>query len=94
MSKPIKITENVRSAALRRPLKPDVIRDADIAGLALHVTKKRSFWAIAYSPHGTNPATGKRWGSTRYEFGDGQIMAVTEARAAALGAKALVLAGP
>ena len=91
--RPIKITESVRSAALRRPLVPDVKPDCDIAGFALHVTRRRAFWAVTYSPHGINPATAKRWGSTRYEFGDAQTMAVWEARADALAAKALVMAG-
>ena len=84
---PIKITETVRGSALRRPLKPDVIWDAEIAALALHVTTRRGFWALTYSPHGTVPETGKRWGSTRHELGDAQAMAVTEARSEALTAK-------
>jgi hypothetical protein len=33
-----KITEAVRTAALRRPLKPDIIRDSEIPGLCLIVT--------------------------------------------------------
>ena len=90
---PIKITETVRGSALRRPLKPDVIWDAEIAGFALHVTTRRGFWALTYSPHGTNPETGKRWGSTRHELGDAQAMAVTEARSEALTAKGRVMAG-
>jgi hypothetical protein len=89
----IKITETVRSAALRRPLVPDVKYDSEIAGFALHLTTRRSFWALTYSPHGRHPKTSKRWGSTRYEFGDAQTMAVTEARSAALAAKALVMGG-
>ena len=36
--KPVKITEPVRSARLRRPLKPSVTHDVDTPGLALHVT--------------------------------------------------------
>jgi integrase len=90
---PIKITETIRSAMLKRPLKPDIAWDADISGFALHVVRKRSFWAFDYSPHGTNPSTGKRFGSTRYELGDGQTMPPWEARAAALAALALVRAG-
>ena len=58
----IRITESVRSVALRRPLKPSVTRDAEIAGLTLIVTTRRAFWAFVYQPRGVNPATGKRWG--------------------------------
>jgi integrase len=90
----IKITEAVRSNALRRPLKPSVTRDSEIPGLALHVTTRRSFWAFTYQPRGVNPATGKRWGGgTRHELCDAQMMPVSEARAAALAVKAVVRAG-
>ena len=58
----IRITEPLRSALLRRPLKPSVTRDADVPGLRLIVTRSRSFWAIVYQLRGTNPATGRRWG--------------------------------
>ena len=57
------------------------------------MTTRRGFWCLHYSPHGLNPETGKRWGSTRLELGDAQVMAVTEARSAALAAKARVMAG-
>ena len=89
-----KITEPLRSARLRRPLVPSVTKDTDIPGLALHVTTRRAFWALTYQPKGVNPATGKRWGGgVRYELGDAMLMAVSEARTAALAAKALVRAG-
>ena len=67
---PVKITETVRSAALQRPLVPDVIWDSEISGFSLRVGRKRGFWAIDYSPHGTNASTGNRFGSTRHEIGD------------------------
>ena len=73
-----KITEAVRTVALRRPLKPVVIRDGEIAGLCLIVTAKRSFWALVYQPRGINPATGKRWGGgTRHEICDAMLMPVS-----------------
>ena len=90
---PTKITETIRSAVLRHPLKPSVTRDSEIGALALHVTTQRGFWALAYSPHGLNPATGKRWGSIRHELGDAMTMTAAEARSAALAAKALVRQG-
>jgi integrase len=93
----IKITENDRTAALRRvdrKLTPAVIKDAEVAGFALHVTRRRSFYALSYQPHGINPRTGKRYGGgTRFELGDAMLMPIWEARAAALAAKALVRAG-
>jgi integrase len=90
----IKITETVRSAALRRPFAPSVIRDRDIPGLALHVTTRRGFWAVSYQPHGINPATGKRWGGgVRHELGDAMLMTVMEARTAAMTIKARVRMG-
>jgi integrase len=91
---PTKITETVRSALLRRPLKPSVTRDSGIPGLALHVTTRRSFWALSYQPKGINPATGKRWGGgVRFELGDAMTTTVSAARAAALAAKSLVRQG-
>jgi hypothetical protein len=90
---PIKITEPVRTAMLKRPFHPDVAWDADISGFALHVTLKRAFWAQHYSPAGRNPSTGKRRGSTRFELGDAVLMPIPNARAAALTAKAAVLDG-
>jgi integrase len=91
---PTKITETARSTALRRPFKPSVIRDSEIPGLCLHVTRKRSFWALSYQPKGVNPSTGKRWGGgVRFELGDAMLMPVSEARTAALAAKAVVRAG-
>ena len=88
-----KITETVRSAALRRPLKPSVTRD-EVPGFALHVTTQRGFWALSYQPRGINPATGKRWGGgVRHELGDALTMTVAETRTAALAAKALVRQG-
>jgi integrase len=91
---PTKITETVRTALLRRPLKPSVTKDSEIPGFALHVTRKRSFWALSYQPKGVNPATGKRWGGgVRHELGDAMLTTVAEARTAALAAKAVVRAG-
>jgi integrase len=89
-----KITESVRSTALRRPFKPVVIRDSDIPGLCLIVTTRRAFWALVYQPRGVNPATGKRWGGgTRHEICDAVLMPVSEARGAALAVKAIVRQG-
>ena len=94
MLTPVRITEPVRSARLRRPLVPTVTKDSEIRGLALHVTSTRSFWAITYQPRGINPSTGKRWGGgVRHEFGDAMLMTVAEARTVALAAKALVRQG-
>jgi integrase len=91
---PIKITEDVRAKALRRPLKPSVTRDRDVPGLCLHVTTRRSFWALSYQPRGVNPATGKRWGGgVRHELADAMLVGVAEARGLALAAKALVRQG-
>jgi integrase len=91
---PIKITENTRSALLRRPLKPSVTRDSEIPGLCLHVTTRRTFWALSYQPKGVNPSTGKRWGGgVRFELGDAMLTTVGEARTAALAAKAEVRIG-
>jgi integrase len=90
---PTRITEATRATALRRPLAPSVIHDSDVPGLALHITSRRGFWAISYMPHGLNPRTGKRWGSTRLELGDAMTMTVAEVRSAALAAKAAVRAG-
>jgi integrase len=71
-----------------------VTRDSEIPGLCLHVTTRRSFWALQYQPKGTNPATGKRWGGgVRHELGDAMLTTVTEARTAALAAKLLVRQG-
>ena len=90
----IKITESVRSVALRRPLKPSVTRDSEISGLTLVVTTRRAFWALVYQPRGINPATGKRWGGgVRHELCDAMMMPVSEARAAALAVKSQVRQG-
>jgi integrase len=84
----------VRSAALRRPLKPSVARDTEIPGLCLIVTTRRGFWAVTYQPRGVNPATGKRWGGgTRHELCDAMMMPVADARAAALAVKSQVRQG-
>jgi integrase len=89
-----KITEAVRSAALRRPLVPSVTRDSEISGLTLVVTRRRGFWALVYQPRGINPGTNRRWGGgTRHELCDAMMMPVSEARAAALAVKAVVRAG-
>ena len=90
--KTVTITEQVRARALKRPLNPNVIWDADYPGFALYVTRTRGFWGWNYTPHGLN-SKGRRWGSTRLELGDAMIMSVWEARAAALAAKARVMAG-
>ena len=90
----IKITEDVRSAALRRPLVPSATRDSEISGLTLIVTTRRAFWALVYQPRGINPATGKRWGGgVRHELGDAMLVTVKEARAAALAVKSIVRQG-
>jgi integrase len=90
----IKITEDVRTARLKRPLKPSVTRDVDIPGLCLIVTRRRSFWALVYQPRGINPATGKRWGGgVRHELADAQLIGVADARGLALTAKGLVRGG-
>jgi integrase len=90
----LKITEAVRSERLRRPLKPNVTKDAGTSGLYLIVTTRRAFWALVYQPRGVNPATGKRWGGgVRHELGDAMLKTVDDACAAALTAKALVRQG-
>src|SRR6478752_6071992 len=90
----MKITEPLRSARLRRPLVPSLTKDSDIPGLALHVTTRRAFWALSYQPKGVNPSTGKRWGGgVRHELGDAMLITISEARTAALAAKAAVRAG-
>ena len=89
-----KITEAVRSERLRRPLKPSVTRDSEIAGLTLIVTTRRAFWALVYQPRGINPATGRRWGGgVRHELCEAMMMPVSEARAAALAVKSIVRQG-
>jgi integrase len=89
-----KITENVRTVALRRPLKPDTIKDTEISGLCLIVTSRRAFWAFVYQPRGTNPSTGRRWGGgVRHEICDAALMPVHEARATALALKSQVRQG-
>ena len=63
-------------------------------GLTLTVTTRRAFWALSYQPHGTNPATGKRWGGgVRHELGDAMLVSVSEAKTLALTAKSLVRQG-
>lgn len=93
----LKITENVRAARLRRvdgELVPSVTNDTEVLGFALHVVSKRAFWAVSYQPRGINPATGKRWGGgVRHELGDAYATPLSEARTAALAAKARVRAG-
>jgi Arm DNA-binding domain len=89
-----KITEHIRTARLRRPLVPSVTKDNDTPGLALHVTSKRSFWAMTYRPKGINPKTGRRFGGgTRHELGDAMLTTVEDARKAALAAKLLIKHG-
>src|SRR6516164_9576853 len=84
----IKITETVRAAALKPPLKPSVIQDSEIRGFALIVTTRDAFWAQKLQPRGANPSTGRRWGVTRHRLGDARVMFTPEARAASLAAKA------
>ena len=56
-------------------------RTATSQDFALHVTRKRAFWAMSYQPRGHNPSTGKRWGGgVRHELGDAMLMTVAEAR--------------
>ena len=94
MPTPVKITEPVRSARLRRPLVPSVTKDSEIRGLALHVTSTRSFWALTYQPRGHQSLDWQTMGRRRsHELGDAMLMTVAEARTAALAAKALVRAG-
>jgi integrase len=88
-----RITFATLKRALGEPREPSVTFDTELPGLALHVAPKRAFWSFTYSPHGTNPATGKRWGSTRLELGDVRVTTLPEARRLALTAKAAVKAG-
>jgi integrase len=92
-----KITEDVRSRALRRvggELQPSVTRDTDIKGFGLVVTTRRAFWCLFFQPKGINPATGRRWGGgVRHELGDAFSTSIADARAAALKAKAIVRQG-
>jgi integrase len=89
-----KITEAVRAAALKRPLKPDIIRDADISGFCLVVTSRRGYWALTYQPRGISPTTGRRYGGgVRHEFCSAEMMSVSEARGTALALKSQVRQG-
>jgi integrase len=88
-----RITFATLKHAVREPREPSLTFDTEAPGLALHVAPKRAFWSFTYSPHGTNPATGKRWGSTRLELGDVAVTTLPEARRLALTAKAAVKAG-
>ena len=92
---PLRTRAKITLATLRSALKggPAVIFDTDFPGLALHTGAKRAFWTYTFSPHGTNPATGKRWGATRLELGDVGVVTLPEARRLALTAKAAVKAG-
>jgi integrase len=84
----VKITDTMRAAALKRPLKPNVIKDSEIRGFALIVTTRDAFWTQKLQPHGINPSTGRRWSVTRHRLGDAQTMTAAEARSASLAAKA------
>ena len=88
-----KITLATLKHALASPREPSVTFDTELPGLALHISLKRAFWTFTYSPHGTNPVTGKRWGSTRLELGEVGVITLPEARRLALTAKAAVKAG-
>ncbi len=83
-----KITEASRTAALKLPLTPSITKDAELAGFALVVTQSRAFWCQRLQPRGLNPLSGRRWALVRHELGDARTMTVSEARAAALAAKA------
>ena len=91
---PVKLTDTVRSARLRRvdgALVPSVTPDSEIPGYKLIVKTRRAFWCVDYQPRGINPATGKRWGGgVRHELGDAHQMSAPDARTAALACKALV----
>jgi hypothetical protein len=87
-----KITETTRQAALKQPLKPSIIKDAEIAGFQLIVTTQRAFWAQSLQPRGLDP-NGRRWTMVRHELGDAETMTVLEARAASLAAKAAIRQG-
>ena len=90
----IKLTEDVRALALRRPLARNAFRDTEVKGLTLVVTTRRALWCLVYQPRGTNPATGRRWGGgTRYEFADAMLVGVAKARSLALMAKGRVRDG-
>jgi hypothetical protein len=84
-----KITEATRQFALRRPLKPAVIRDAETAGLCLVITTRRGFWCQFLQPRGRDQ-DGKRWRMVRHELGDALQMTVADARTASLAAKAAI----
>jgi integrase len=94
---PARIRARLTLATLKRalgePREPSVTFDTELPGLALHIAPKRAFWTFTYSPHGMNPATGKRWGSTRLELGEVGVLTLPEARRLALTAKAAVKAG-
>jgi integrase len=93
MPKPTtKITEATRQAALKQPLRPSIIKDSEIAGLALIVTTRRAFWAQNLQPRGLRP-DGKRWTLTRHELGDARTMTVAKARAASQAAKLAIHEG-
>jgi integrase len=88
----IKITEQVRAAALKLPLAPSVTKDAELAGLQLIVTTQRAIFAQTLQPRGHDP-NGRRWAVVRHELGDAQTMTVLDARAASLAAKAAIRQG-
>jgi integrase len=88
-----KITEATRSAALKQPLAPSVVRDSEIDGFQLIVTTQRAFWAQFLQPRGVNPSTSRRWSLVRHELGDARMMTVAEARSAAMAAKAAIRQG-
>jgi Arm DNA-binding domain len=94
-ARPAAARTKITLATIRSALKhePAVILDTELPGLALHIGAKRAFWTFTYSPHGTNPSTAKRWGSTRLELGDVGVVTLPEARRLALNAKAAVRAG-
>ena len=98
---PVRITEDIRDAVLRRPpppsrerFTPSVTKDRDVPGLWLIVTRKRALWALVYQARGINPNTGRRYGGgTRHELADALLVGVKEASGLALTAKGLVRAG-
>jgi hypothetical protein len=82
----IKITDTVRAAALKAPLTPAIIKDAETRGFWLIVTTRDAFWIQNLQPRGRDP-DGKRWRVTRHKLGDAMIMFTDEARTASLAAK-------
>jgi integrase len=88
----IKITEQVRAAALKLPLVPSVTKDTELAGFQMIVTTQRAFFAQRLQPRGRAP-NGRRWPVVRHELADAETTNVAEGRAASLAAKAAIRQG-